>query len=82
MMDFKPGEILIYRDRALKKSWRVIALHRHPNWPEYMVCYVFETPVADAEDLHTIMNVPAFCLYREGAGYPLTYSGSSSRAAP
>ena len=72
MMDFKPGEILVYRDRVYKRAWKVISLHRHPDWPEYMVCYVFQASPDDIrEDLHTIMNVPAFCLYREGAGYPL-----------
>ena len=69
-MDFKPGEILVYRDRVYKKAWRVIALYRH-EWPEYMVCYVIEAPPEDKEDLNTIMNIPAFFLNREGLGWPL-----------
>ena len=70
-MDFKPGEILVYRDRVYKKAWRVIALHRHAEWPEYMVCYVIEAPPPDKEDLNTIMNIPVFFLHREGTGYAI-----------
>ena len=70
-MDFKPGEILVYRDRVYKKAWRVIALHRHDFWPEYMVCYVIEAPPEDKEDLNTLMNIPSFVLHREGTGYTI-----------
>ena len=68
-MEFHPGEILIYRDRVYKKTWRVIALHRHAEWGEYMLCYVIGAPPEDKGDLNTIMNIPAFFLHREGAGY-------------
>ena len=73
-MDFKPGEILIYRDRVYKKSWRVIALYRHAEWAEYMVCYVIEAPPENEEDLHTLMNLPVFFLHSDGDGYSLTAS--------
>jgi len=68
-MDFKPGEILVYRDRVYKKDWRVIALHRHPDWVEYMVCYCIEAPPQDIEDLNTVLNLPVFSLHRQGQGY-------------
>ena len=69
MMDFKSGEILIYRDRVYKKSWQVIKLHPHPEWTAYSVCYVISSPPEDNEDINTIMNVPDFFLYRVEDGY-------------
>ena len=36
---------------------------------EYMLCYVIGAPPEDKGDLNTIMNIPAFFLHREGAGY-------------
>jgi uncharacterized membrane protein YbjE (DUF340 family) len=69
MVDFKSGDVLMYYDRAMKKSWKVIALHRHAKWLEYMVCFVIGTPEHDADDLHSQMNIPVFCLYRENEGY-------------
>jgi len=71
MMDFKSGDSLIYYDRAMKKSWQVIALHRHSDWAEYMVCFVIGTPEHDRHDLHHRLNIPVFCLYREDEGYRL-----------
>lgn len=61
---FKPGEVLIYRDRVYKMSWRVIKLHKHRDWSGYDVCYVISAPPENEEDLNTVMNVPVFYMYR------------------
>jgi len=61
-MRYKAGQMLIYKDRAFNKEWRVIKLADHDKWVEYCQCYVIATPPEDKEDLHTIMNIPEFCL--------------------
>ena len=69
-VNFHPGDILIYRDRVYKKSWKVIYLHKHPEWKSYGICYVISTPPEDQEDLHTIMNIPEFFLHSTGTPPP------------
>ena len=66
MMEFKSGELLIYCDRIHKRTWSVISLYRHATWCENVVCYCFCTPTGHEEDLNTIMNIPAFFLWRHG----------------
>ena len=79
MENFKQGDILIYRDKVYKKEWRVIMLHQHDKWPEYLVCYVIEAPEEDKEDLNTIMNLPVFFLDKD-AGYPLAHKPRARRS--
>lgn len=64
MIDFKSGELLIYRDRIQKRNWSVISLYRHKTWAENVVCYCFSAPEGMEEDVNTIMNIPAFFLWR------------------
>ncbi len=61
-MRHKPGQMLIYKDRVYNKEWRVIKLQNHNEWVEYCECYVIAAPPEDKEDLHTVMNIPEFCL--------------------
>ena len=63
-MKFETGELLIYRDRVYKKTWKVIKLDDHDEWAGYTRCYVISAPPEDSEDLNTIMDLPDYFLYR------------------